>query len=113
MPRKANRQTPIVFAGYLYTDDTFTGTLVGSSAWFLWLTSGTTFYYQTLHAAFTARREQRRHGYFWYAFRRINGQLRKRYLGPDAALTAEQLSTTAQAFEVTASHDRRPSLTDT
>ncbi len=109
MPRKANRTTPIVISGRLYTDDAFPGTVVGRPAWFVWLAPDTTFYYQTAQASFTARREQRRHGSFWYAFCKRNRKLHKRYLGPDAALTAEQLATVAHAFEDIFSTYRRPS----
>src|SRR5258708_33230999 len=99
MRRKANKNPPLIISGRLYTDDAFTGTLVDSPTWFVWLTTGSTFFYQTPHVSFTARREKRRQGYFWYAFRKLNGTLRKRYLGPDAALTAEHLSRVAQTFE--------------
>lgn len=105
MARKENKNTPTIISERLYTNDAFTGTLVGSSTWFVWLTTGTTFYYQTAHSSFTARREKRRHGYFWYAFRKRNGKLHKRYLGPDAALTADHLSSVAHAFELTSSTD--------
>jgi hypothetical protein len=112
MPKKANRQTPIVIGGRLYTDDAFTGTVVGSSAWFVWLATGTTFYYQTAQASFAARREPRRHGFFWYAFCKRNRTLHKRYLGPDAALTPEKLAAVAHAFETAFSINSQPSTPD-
>jgi hypothetical protein len=103
MARKENQKTPIIVSRYLYTEDAFTGTLVGSPAWFTWLQQGLTFYYQSPPLSFTARCEQRRHGYFWYAFRRRNGHLYKHYLGRHSDLTLEQLSTVAQALAVVSS----------
>jgi hypothetical protein len=105
MTRKENRNTSKIVANVLYTNDVFTGTLVGSPRWFTWLSTGPTFYYETRHASFTACRERRRRGYYWYAFRKGNGKLYKRYLGRDIELTAERLSSVAQALESVTSID--------
>lgn len=96
MPQSAYRSTPIVLSGYLYTDDlSTTGIALDTPAWFLWLETGTSFYYRTRVGAFTARREQRRHRYFWYAFHRVHGKLRQAYLGPSTRLTRETLDRAA------------------
>jgi LuxR family maltose regulon positive regulatory protein len=96
MPQSAYRSTSVVISGYLYTDDMLTtGILLDTPAWFTWLSFGYTFYYQARVGAFTARRERRRHRYFWYAFRRVHGKLRKAYLGPAARLTRETLDRAA------------------
>jgi LuxR family transcriptional regulator, maltose regulon positive regulatory protein len=113
MARKENRNSPKVISGYLYTDDALTGTLVGSPAWFAWLAHGLSFYYEAPQASFTGRREPRRHGYFWYAFRRTNGQLHKRYLGRNADLTAQRLSTVAHALATVSSPRGTAPATDT
>ena len=112
MARKENRNSPKVISDSLYTDDAFTGTVVGSPAWFVWLTHGVSFYYEAPQTSFTARREPRRHGYFWYAFRRTNGQLHKRYLGRDADLTAQHLSTVAHALAALSSTQGKALSTD-
>ena len=44
MSKYANRRTPIVVSGVLYTDDEHTGTRLNSPAWFTWLEAGITFY---------------------------------------------------------------------
>lgn len=95
VPKSAYRSTPKVVSGYLYTNDTYTGTVVNTPAWFAWLRLGQTFYYETKEGAFTARCEQRRNGSFWYAFRRLKGHLHKRYLGAGAKLTSEVLDKVA------------------
>jgi len=77
--------------GYLYTNDAHTGTAVNSSAWFVWLALGQTFYYKTSVGSITARCEKRRNGFFWYAFRRRKGKLCKVYLGGSAYLTRNVL----------------------
>lgn len=95
MPKSAYRGTSIVLSGYLYTDDTYTGTAVNTPAWFAWLNMGQTFYYQTPNGGFTARCEPRRTRIYWYAFRRVKGKLRKRYLGASAKLTRDRLDSVA------------------
>jgi len=96
MPQSAYLSTPVVISGYLYTNDlATTGIRLDTPAWFTWLALGYTFYYQTRVGAFTARREPRRQRYFWYAFRRVQGRLRKVYLGTSARLTRETLDRAA------------------
>lgn len=68
MPRHAHRRTPLVLSGYLYTDDASTGACVGSDAWFAWLDTASTFYYDSPSGTFTAQREHRsRGGHYWIA----------------------------------------------
>lgn len=92
MPRHEARSTPKVMSGILYTDDQHTGTRLDSPAWFAWLGSGTTFYYQSPLGALTARCEQRRRGgRYWVAYRRQAGVLRRAHLGKSDHLTAQRL----------------------
>ena len=96
MPRHENRRTPKTISGILYTDDAYTGTAVGSSAWFAWLNTASTFYYESRHGTFTAHRERRqRGGLYWYAYRRHAGVLRRSYLGQAQHLTVARLDSTA------------------
>ena len=80
---------------------------VDSLAWFVWLETATTFrYISSQHhdwhrgygppfAPVSFRKEQRRRGWLWYAYRRVYGVLHKRYVGKSAGLTAERLEETA------------------
>ena len=97
MPRHENRSTPTIISGILYTDDRFTGTLVGSPAWFTWLAQGTTFYFHSrTGATFTAHQERRqRGGLYWTAYRRRPGVLRRSYLGKAEQLTPVHLENIA------------------
>src|SRR5438046_133688 len=97
MSRHENRSTPKVVSGFLYTDDDFTGTLVGSPAWFTWLATATTFYYEARHGGFfTAHREHRQRGtHYWTAYRRHRGVLRRVYLGKADHLTPQHLDDVA------------------
>ncbi len=96
MPRSASRTTPKIMEGRIYTDDAFTGTLVGSPAWFTWLDTATTFYYEGQTGVFTAHRELRhRGGTYWIAYRRHAGVLRRCHLGKANQLTPERLQTVA------------------
>jgi LuxR family maltose regulon positive regulatory protein len=97
MSRRANRTTPIVISGVLYTDDASTGTPVGSPAWFSWLERATTFYYQSRQAGtFTAHQERRqRGGQYWIAYRRRTGILCRSHLGKTQQLTVACLENAA------------------
>lgn len=80
---------------------------VGSAAWFTWLAQATHFRFASTQQRAThyrgnlylspisLRKERRRHGYYWYAYRRSNGQLHKRYVGRSAQLTLAKLDTVA------------------
>jgi len=96
MPRHENRTTPKIVSGHVYTEDEYTGTLVGSPAWFAWLNTATTFYYAGRLGTFTAHRECRqRGGHYWTAYRRQAGVLRRVYLGTALQLTAPHLEEVA------------------
>jgi LuxR family maltose regulon positive regulatory protein len=96
MPRRANRTTPIVLSGHLYTDDEYTGTRVGSPAWFAWLATATTFYFEGHPGTFTAHCERRQRGdRYWTAYRRYQGRLHRIYLGKTDQLTPERLAEAA------------------
>ena len=96
MPRHENRTTPKIVGGRIYTDDAFTGTLVGSPAWFAWLDTATTFYFEAPTGTFTARREHRqRGGSYWIAYRRCSGILHRSHLGKAHCLTPARLEQVA------------------
>src|SRR4051812_13744292 len=71
---------------------------VESAAWWAWLAPpGTTgFRFVADAGAFTARREAKPGGWYWYAYRRQGGRLHKRYLGRDADLTLDRLHAAAR-----------------
>ena len=96
MSRRASRKTPLVLSGYLYTDDAFAGTHLDSPAWFSWLSTATTFYYDGRPGSFTAHCERRQRGdLYWTAYRRQRGILRRVYLGKTDQLTAQRLEEVA------------------
>ncbi len=66
---------------------------VGSDAWFAWLRNeqNKSFSFRNHLETFTARRERLRNGWYWYAYRRNEGKLRKVYLGKTEELTLERL----------------------
>ena len=67
-------------------------------AWFDWLREHTVFTYKGVPAGFTARREERSGGLYWYAYKRVEGKLLKRYLGRSADLNQSRLQEVALAF---------------
>ncbi len=106
MPRKSSKNTPVIMSGVLYTNDEHTGLRVGSVSWWNWLQKASSFYYQT-DMPFTARREKRRQGVFWYAYRRSQGKLYKMYLGPFHQLTDERLAEAARQLADKIAHSSR------
>jgi LuxR family maltose regulon positive regulatory protein len=67
---------------------------VGSPQWYSWLTSeaNSTFFFTDEAGSFTARKERRkRGGWYWIAYRSRGGRLSKTYLGRSEDLTLERL----------------------
>ena len=93
MSRQEHRRTPKVMSAILYTDDPVTtGLRVGSPAWFTWLTTAPTFYFESPDGSFTAHHERRqRGGSYWIAYRRRAGVLRRVHLGKPDHLTLDRL----------------------
>lgn len=73
---------------------------VGGAAWWAWLAAPghSTFYLRTEAGAYTARRERRRGGDYWYAYARRGPKLRKAYLGRSAGLTWARLLAVAESL---------------
>ena len=82
------------------TEETSTDTIsVGTLEWYSWLEQHNSFTFETPRMTFTARKEQRPGGRYWYAYRRMQGKLHSFYLGKSAELTLERLNATAAVFE--------------
>ena len=67
---------------------------VGSKAWFEWLELNPSFRFESGFAgddSFTARKHERDSGEFWYAYRKVDRQLRSLYLGKTRRLTVQRL----------------------
>ena len=71
--------------------------LVGSAAWYAWLADqqNHSFSFRDHLGTFTARCERQRQGWYWYAYRKHEGKLRKAYLGKSETLTIEHLHAAA------------------
>ena len=75
--------------------------IVGTTAWYTWLETASTFSFDSDAGTFTARHEQagnKRGGRYWRAYRKQQGKLSTFYLGKSASLTLERLYTVAQAL---------------
>ncbi len=75
----------------LKTSDYPAPVLVGSQCWFGWLTNHRSFHYECPDGKFTACKENRANGNFWYANRRVGGKLRRCYIGASQDLTLNKL----------------------
>ncbi len=72
--------------------------LVESVEWYDWLQQHRSFHFEHHGMVYTARKEQRPGGWYWYASRRISGTLYTLYLGKSEDLTQERLSLVGQQF---------------
>lgn len=100
---------PRISERWLYDPDLPTGAIeLDSAAWFEWLEAATTisFSYPIFEPAcgyivgfMTVRKERKQRGYqYWSAYRRWNGRLRKRYVGPSRQVTLTRLEAIAEGF---------------
>src|SRR5947209_354085 len=66
---------------------------VGSEAWYAWLSQPAprSFAFSSPQGTLTARREERRGTWYWYAYRSQSGRLHKAYLGKSEELTLPRL----------------------
>src|SRR5215469_2897669 len=75
--------------------------VVGTPAWYNWLTTAMTFAFTGDNGTFTARKERagnKRGGWYWKAYRTEHGKRSSLYLGKSEALTLERLHAMAQAL---------------
>ena len=80
---------------------------IDSAIWFAWVETAVTFRYPSprrlvvvrgygpLVSPISLRKEKRRQGALWYAYRRNHGLLHKRYVGKSEALTSARLDEVA------------------
>ncbi len=113
MPQKP---LPVVSDDLLYLPggptDEHTSVVIGSERWYHWLAEkeNESFSFRNALGTFTVRRERKRHGWYWYLYRKSGGKLRKAYLGKAEALTLERLDLMAATLVV--QKDRRDGADD-
>ena len=68
-----------------------------SPEWHQWLANNRSFRFETNHGAYTytARKDAIKSGSYWYAYRKIKGQLHKRYLNNSNHLNQKRLDEVA------------------
>lgn len=95
MPRKSNKDTPTVIGRTLYTAGEFNGVEVNGQQWGEFKKTRQTFYFdaqgKAKWASFTARCEERRNGFFWYAFAGKEKKTFKAYIGRTETLGSDRL----------------------
>lgn len=76
---------------------------VGSGQWHAWLSINDSFRFESGfagHNSFTARKQERDSGAFWYAYRKMGGKSKSAYLGKSKMLTvAKMLEVAAKLSE--------------
>src|SRR5260370_30040234 len=71
---------------------------VGTPAWYIWLSTATTFSFRSAFGTFTARKEQasnKRGGGYWRAYRKPDSKLHRVYVGNSDEVTLERLNAMA------------------
>ncbi|KAB8140609.1 hypothetical protein F8S13_22935 [Chloroflexia bacterium SDU3-3] len=89
---------PYVTQSQCHPDPSAVPIALGSPDWYTWLESAQHFSYRDAGGSFTARHEERAGGRYWYAYRRSQGRLRKRYLGRSQDLSPQHMRTVAAAL---------------
>lgn len=92
----SNPAKPVVVEGVLKTDADSIG--VGTVAWYEWLSTARKFAFRDDSGRFVARSQMRRNKTYWYAERRLFGQLAKTYLGRSEELTLEKLQAASRTL---------------
>ncbi len=85
---------------------------VEGTVWFAWLDEVSSFAFHGQSGSYTARKETKQRGaVYWYAYRKTQGKLAKKYLGKTADLTLARLENVAAALHTeraTAARMREP-----
>src|SRR6266568_801318 len=70
--------------------------IVGSEAWYKWLADeqNRSFSFRSHLGTCTVQCERQGNGWYWYAYRKQEGKMRKAYLGKTKELTLERLNKT-------------------
>jgi predicted ATPase/DNA-binding CsgD family transcriptional regulator len=87
--------------------------IIGSDAWYHWLMAETTrsFTFKCHQSTFTARRERKRNGWYWYIYHKQQGKLHKAYLGKSEEISYERLFSASQAILNRDEHAHHPEPT--
>lgn len=106
------KDTPRVTSGVLRLEWENKSIPVGSQAWYDWLNGNSkSFRFEGVGGSYSARKEQPLRkpadnsepeyadSFHWYAYRRKNGKLHKRYIGNSEVLTLEKLEEMNQALD--------------
>ncbi len=89
--------------------------VLDTPAWYTWLADASTFTFASPHGAITVRKERasnQRGGWYWKAYRKQDGKLRRVYIGKTKAVTLARLSAAAQQLATTreAAADSQPRI---
>lgn len=111
MPQKS---LPVVSDQFLHLPDQQASKrppiVIGSEQWYSWLAEeqNRSFSFRSDLGTFTVRCEHKRHGWYWYLYRKSAGKLRKAYLGKAEELTFERLGQGAATLVAQPDHSDEP-----
>lgn len=102
------RNIPVVDSTtFTYAEQTIA---LDSAEWTMWLNQIASFRFVANAGSFTARKEHRPGGWYWYAYRRSNGKLRNLYLGCSVDLTYAHLLKAALQLNENHTDDQRSAV---
>jgi HAMP domain-containing protein len=109
------QQIPSVADGVLSEGETSILIDVDTQRWQQWLEGVQSFrYVPSKEAPYTARKEKSKKadGDYWYAYRKVQGKLHKRYIGRSSDLTLDRLEEVASLLSVPAEPRAKPEVTE-
>src|SRR5215467_10632052 len=112
----ARSRLPLVYENRLFLHgeekDHLLPVIVESESWYTWLAheQNQSFSFKNHLGTFTARRERKRHGWYWYIYHKRNGKLRKAYLGKTEQITFERLNVVATKLAGQSTNDNRSKI---
>ena len=114
MARTTPRVSGDILLGHLAAGTETVPISLDTPAWFSWLEQHSTFCFDYAGGTFSARKEQRFGGWYWYAYRRRGRKLHTAYLGKSDLLTSERLHRVAQllATPAASSNGHQPRRAD-
>ncbi|MUH00624.1 hypothetical protein F7734_53500 [Scytonema sp. UIC 10036] len=110
------QQIPSVADGVLSEGETSIAIATDKERWQQWLEGVQSFRYvpDSEEAPYTARKEKSKKadGDYWYAYRKVQGKLHKRYIGRASDLTVARLEEVASLLSVPAEPRAKPEVTE-
>ena len=104
----STKQRYIISHTYLYSSE-YASVIIGSPSWFEWLASVQSFCFRAAEGyTFTVRKEIKQRGTaYWVGYRKVQGKLKKQYLGTSKTLSSKTLEQAARILAGVATQSKQ------